>query len=66
MAQPRTWGHTPIAEMYFGLITQESPVFRHGECQLVEQDALRIILDVGIASERGAKLDENKKGTCRG
>jgi|GEM_PF-4445758 len=33
MAQPLTWGHTPIPEMDFGLITQESPAFRHGECQ---------------------------------
>jgi len=24
MAQPLTWGHTPIPEMDFGLITQES------------------------------------------
>jgi len=35
MAQPLTWGHTPIPEMDFGLITQESPAFRHGECQYV-------------------------------
>ena len=33
MAQPLTWGHTPIPEMDFGLITQESPAFRHEECQ---------------------------------
>jgi hypothetical protein len=32
MTQPRTWGHTPIAEMHFGLITQESHGFRRVEC----------------------------------
>ena len=33
MAQPLTWGHTPIPETGFGLITQESPAERLGECQ---------------------------------
>ena len=31
--QPLTWGHTPMAEMHFGLITQESHGFSRVECQ---------------------------------
>ena len=33
MTLPLTWGHTPIPEMDFGLITQESHAFRRVECQ---------------------------------
>ena len=37
MAQPLTWGHTPIAEMHFGLITQESHGFSRVECQIKQR-----------------------------
>jgi len=43
MAQPLTWGHTPIPEMDFGLITQESPAFRHRECQHDDKRECRTI-----------------------
>ena len=29
-----TWGHTRLSETDFRLITQESPGFIHGECQI--------------------------------
>lgn len=43
MTLPLTWGHTPIPEMDFGLITQESHAFRRVECQVLDvEDRIRL------------------------